>query len=152
MPPRHDLHIPRQKHTRRLPSLRAWIGAGVMLFAAQAALAHDASGETIQPVLKQAVPEAAGKNVLIATVTFAPGQTSDPHMHPGSIFAYVTRGHIESQLEGSPPHTYGPGEAWYEPPGAHHILARNASATEPAQIVVFAIAGEHDPIKKPIPK
>ncbi len=117
--------------------------------------AHDmndaqAASEKIAPVLKQAIPEAPGKNVLIATVTFAPGQTSEPHMHPGSIFAYVTQGHIESQLEGSPARVYGPGEGWYEPPGAHHIVARNASATEPAQIVVFAIAGEHDPIKKPI--
>lgn len=138
---------------RRSLSLCAWIGAGAMLFATHAALAQNASSsETVQPVLKQPLPEAAGKNVLIATVTFAPGQTSEPHMHPGSIFAYVTRGHIESQLEGSPARTYGPGEAWYEPPGAHHILARNASRTEPAQIVVFAIAGEHDPIKKPIPK
>jgi quercetin dioxygenase-like cupin family protein len=111
----------------------------------------DTASEKIAPVLKQAIPEAPGKNVLIATVTFAPGQDSQPHMHPGSIFAYVTQGHIESQLEGSPARVYGPGEAWYEPPGAHHIVARNASKTEPAQILVFAIAGEHDPIKKPLP-
>lgn len=114
--------------------------------------ANDAAEEKIAPVMKQAIPEAPGKNVLIATVTFAPGQDSEPHSHPGSIFAYVTQGHIESQIEGSPARVYGPGEAWYEPPGAHHILARNASKTEPAQILVFAIAGEHDPIKKPLPR
>lgn len=126
------------------------------LCGACSALAHDmdgsqASSEKIAPVLEQAIPEAPGKNVLIATVTFAPGQDSEPHRHPGSIFAYVTQGHIESQLEGSPARVYGPGEAWYEPPGAHHIVARNASKTEPAQILVFAIAGEHDPIKTPLP-
>jgi quercetin dioxygenase-like cupin family protein len=129
-----------------LAALVGVVGGGI-------AQAHDSgAGETITPVLKQAIPEAQGKNVLMATVTFAPGQVSEPHMHPGSIFAYVTQGHIESQLEGSPAHVYGPGEAWYEPPGAHHIVARNASATEPAQILVFAIAGEHDPIKKPLPR
>jgi quercetin dioxygenase-like cupin family protein len=123
------------------------------LCGACSAFAHDMNdaSEKIAPVLKQAIPEAPGKNVLIATVTFAPGQDSQPHMHPGSIFAYVTQGHIESQLEGSPARVYGPGEAWYEPPGAHHIVARNASKTESAQILVFAIAGEHDPIKKPLP-
>nr|WP_321878267.1 cupin domain-containing protein [Paraburkholderia bannensis] len=121
------------------------------LCGAGSAFAHDATEEKIAPVMKQAIPEAPGKNVLIATVTFAPGQDSQPHMHPGSIFAYVTQGHIESQIEGSPARVYGPGEAWYEPPGAHHIVARNASKTEPAQILVFAIAGEHDPIKKPLP-
>jgi quercetin dioxygenase-like cupin family protein len=113
--------------------------------------AHDRASETVAPVMKQAIPEAPGKNVLIATVTFAPGQASEPHMHKGSVFAYVMQGHIESQIEGSPARTYGPGEAWYEPPGSHHILARNASATEPAQILVFAVAGEHDAIKQPIP-
>ncbi|WP_414696047.1 cupin domain-containing protein [Paraburkholderia sp.] len=144
--------------TLRSTLVRAAVAACSMaaLCGAGHALAHDmddpaAAGEKIAPVLKQAIPEAPGKNVLIATVTFAPGQNSEPHMHPGSIFAYVTQGHIESQLEGSPARVYGPGEAWYEPPGAHHILARNASKTEPAQILVFAIAGEHDPIKKPLP-
>ncbi|MBB3260873.1 quercetin dioxygenase-like cupin family protein [Paraburkholderia bannensis] len=126
------------------------------LCGACSALAHDmndadAASEKVTPVLKQAIAEAPGKNVLIATVTFAPGQASQPHRHPGSIFAYVTQGHIESQLEGSPARVYGPGEAWYEPPGAHHIVARNASKTEAAQILVFAIAGEHDPIKTPLP-
>ncbi|MBN3857031.1 MULTISPECIES: cupin domain-containing protein [unclassified Paraburkholderia] len=130
--------------------LAALAGGGIVQ--AHDSDASSAAGEKITPVLKQAIPEAPGKNVLMATVTFAPGQNSDPHMHPGSIFAYVTQGHIESQLEGSPAHVYGPGEAWYEPPGAHHIVARNASATEPAQILVFAIAGEHDPIKKPLPR
>jgi len=117
----------------------------------QAATAQGSGEEVIKPVTQQAIPELPGKNVDIATVTFAPGQGSEPHMHPGSIFAYVTAGHVISQLEGSPERTYGPGEAWYEPPGAHHLLSRNASDTEPAQIVVFAIAGPHDAIKKPIP-
>ncbi|PXX19242.1 cupin domain-containing protein [Paraburkholderia tropica] len=123
----------------------------IALASMNTAQAHDAASETIAPVMKQAIPEAPGKNVLIATVTFAPGQASEPHMHKGSVFAYVTQGHIESQIEGSPARTYGPGEAWYEPPGSRHLLARNVSATEPAQILVFAVAGEHDAIKQPIP-
>nr|WP_233887865.1 cupin domain-containing protein [Paraburkholderia flagellata] len=118
----------------------------------QVARAQASGEEAIKPVMQQAIPELAGKNVDIATVTFAPGQASAPHMHPGSIFAYVTVGHVVSQLEGSPARTYGPGEAWYEPPGAHHLVSRNASETEPAQIVVFALAGPHDPIKTPIPR
>ncbi|WP_027818045.1 cupin domain-containing protein [Paraburkholderia bannensis] len=130
--------------------MAALCGAG-SAFAHDTNSANNAAEEKIAPVMKQAIPEAPGKNVLIATVTFAPGQDSQPHMHPGSIFAYVTQGHIESQIEGSPARVYGPGEAWYEPPGAHHVIARNASKTEPAQILVFAIAGEHDPIKKPLP-
>lgn len=129
----------------------AVLGIAVALSATQGATAHDASEETVRPVMKQAIPEAPGKNVLIATVSYAPGQASEAHMHPGSIFAYVTQGHVISQLEGSPARTYGPGESWYEPPGAHHLVSRNASDSEPAQLVVFAIAGEHEPIKTPLP-
>jgi quercetin dioxygenase-like cupin family protein len=111
-----------------------------------------AHAETITPVTKQAVPEAPGKNVLIATVSYKPGEASGAHMHPGSIFAYVLQGHVTSQIEGSPAKTYGPGESWYEPPGAHHIVSKNASRTQPAKLLVFALAGENDTLKMPIPK
>jgi quercetin dioxygenase-like cupin family protein len=111
-----------------------------------------ASAETIAPVMKQSIPEAPGKNVLIATVSYKPGQASEAHMHPGSIFAYVLQGHVTSQLEGSPPKTFGPGESWYEAPGAHHVVSKNASATQPAKLLVFAIAGEGQELKLPIPQ
>jgi quercetin dioxygenase-like cupin family protein len=112
--------------------------------------AHDTAEEKVAPVMRQSIPEAPGKNVLIATVTYKPGQASAPHMHPGSIFAYVLEGHVVSQLEGAPPKTYGPGDSWYEAPGAHHLVSRNASNTRPAKLLVFAIVGEHDPVKLPI--
>jgi quercetin dioxygenase-like cupin family protein len=112
--------------------------------------AHDAAEEKVRPVMRQAIPEAAGKYVLIATVTYKPGQASEPHQHPGSIFAYVLEGHVVSQLEGAPAKTYGPGDSWYESPGAHHLVSRNASKTQPAKLLVFAIVGEHDPVKLPI--
>ncbi|CAH2776964.1 MAG: hypothetical protein CBHOC_0673 [uncultured Caballeronia sp.] len=126
--------------------------AAALGFCAAHAQAHDAPGaETVTPVMKQAIPEAPGKNVLMAIVSYKLGQASDAHMHPGSIFAYVLEGHVTSQLEGSPAKTNGPAESWYEPPGAHHIVSKNASATKPARLLVFAIAGDGDPIKQPIP-
>ncbi|WP_244816230.1 cupin domain-containing protein [Caballeronia sp. Lep1P3] len=130
---------------------RILVLTAALAFAAPGAFAHDDGAETVTPVMKQAVPEAAGKNVLIATVAYRPGQASEPHRHPGSIFAYVLQGHVVSQLEGSAARTYGPGESWYEPPGAHHIVSKNASSTEPAKLLVFAIVGEGEPVKLPIP-
>jgi quercetin dioxygenase-like cupin family protein len=126
------------------------MSAALLTLGATRAWAHD-SAETITPVMKQAIPEAAGKDVLMATVTYQPGQASDAHMHPGSIFAYVLEGHVTSQLEGSPARTFGPGESWYEPPGAHHIVSKNASRTKPAKLLVFAIAGDGEALKQPIP-
>ncbi|BAN25517.1 cupin domain-containing protein [Caballeronia insecticola] len=127
--------------------------AAAFVFGASHALAHDTAGaeEIVTPVMKQAIPEAAGKNVLMATVFYKPGQASEAHTHPGSIFAYVLEGRVTSQLEGSPAKTYGPGESWYEPPGAHHVVSKNASATKPAKLLVFAIAGDGEPIKQPLP-
>jgi quercetin dioxygenase-like cupin family protein len=141
----------------RLRNAAALLATTLAVVGAQAAHAHDASNATdpgaekVTPVMKQAIPEAAGKNVLIATVAYKPGQASEPHMHPGSIFAYVLEGHVTSQLEGSPAKTYGPGESWYEAPGAHHVVSRNASRTKPAKLLVFAVVGESDPVKLPIP-
>ncbi|QPS47903.1 cupin domain-containing protein [Burkholderia humptydooensis] len=68
------------------------------------------------------------------------------------MFAFVTQGRVVSQFEGEPPRTHGRGETWYEPPGSRHIVSRNASDTEPAQIVVFAAVGEHRALKTPLPR
>ncbi|AIP65096.2 cupin domain-containing protein [Burkholderia thailandensis] len=121
------------------------------LFAAPGS-AHRGDVGQVRPVLTQPLAEAPGNDAQVVTVAYAPGAASGPHAHAGSIFAFVTRGRVVSQLEGEPPRTYGPGEAWYEPPGSHHIVSRNASDTEPAQIVVFAVVGEHRALKTPLPR
>jgi len=126
--------------------------AALMFALCGVAHADDTGQEKIQPVMRQAIPEAAGKNVLVATVSYVPGQASEAHMHRGSVFAYVLEGHVVSQLEGSAAKTYGPGESCPEAPGSHHLVSRNASAVEPAKLLVFALVGEHDPVKLPIPK
>lgn len=121
----------------------------VMARAAQAA-PQAPDEETVAPVMQQAIPEAPAKMILVATVTYAPGQASLPHKHPGSIFAYVVKGSVESQLEGSPARIYRTGEAWYEPPGAHHVVSRNASKAQPAQLLIFAVTSGHEPVKEPL--
>jgi quercetin dioxygenase-like cupin family protein len=41
-------------------------------------------------------------------------------------------GSIRSQVEGGEAGVYRVGQVWFEPPGAHHLVSENASATEPA--------------------
>ena len=116
------------------------------------ASAHDAPGEeTVKPVMQQDIPETPGKHVAMATVSYAPGQAAAPHKHPGSLFAYVLEGQVISQLEGQPAKTYNVGDSWYEPPGAHHVVCKNASATQPAKLLVWAIVGANEPIKQALP-
>lgn len=135
----------------RSPLHRVALCAGLVLAAAlpAAARAHDA-GDSVHAIMQQAVPEAPGKLAVVATVDYAPGQVSEPHKHLGSVFAVVSKGEVLSQVNGGPLRRYRAGEGWYEPPGSRHQVSRNASATEPAQLVVFGLTGEHQPLKSPI--
>lgn len=111
-----------------------------------------AEEEKVVLLQQQALPEIRGKNVLMVTVDFAPGQASAPHVHPGSLFAYVLEGTVLSQLAGQPEMTYRAGDSWYEPPRAPHLVARNASTTKPARLLVWALADDGQPVKRPLPK
>ncbi|MBR8208907.1 cupin domain-containing protein [Burkholderia cenocepacia] len=135
----------------RSPLPRVALCAGLMLAAAApaAAHAHDA-GDNVHAIMQQAVPEAPGKLAVVATVDYAPGQASEAHKHLGSVFAVVSKGEVLSQVNDGPLRRYRAGEGWYEPPGSRHQVSRNASATEPAQLVVFGLTGEHQPLKSPI--
>ncbi|MCA8061897.1 cupin domain-containing protein [Burkholderia sp. AU38729] len=134
--------------TLRRAALCALLAAGVALLPA-AARAHDA-GDNVHMILQQAVPEAPGKLAVVATVDYAPGQASEAHRHLGSVFAVVSKGEVLSQVNGGPLLRYRAGEGWYEAPGSRHTVSRNASATEPAQLVVFGLTGEHVPLTSPI--
>ncbi|KKL33448.1 cupin [Burkholderia contaminans FFH2055] len=134
--------------TLRRAALCASLAAGVALLPA-AARAHDA-GDNVHTIMQQAVPEAPGLLAVVATVDYAPGQASDAHRHLGSVFAVVSKGEVLSQVNGGPLHRYRAGEGWYEAPGSRHQVSRNASATEPAQLVVFGLTGEHVPLTSPI--
>ncbi|GLQ45012.1 hypothetical protein GCM10007862_00630 [Dyella lipolytica] len=91
-------------------------------------------------LLSAPLTQAVGKQLSAVTVRYAPGQSTPPHRHGGDIYVYVLTGHIRSQLAGGPLHVYGPGESWFEPAGAHHVVAGNASTTEPATMLVVFIA------------
>lgn len=132
---------------------RTLLTLGLALGAAGTALAHESAGEeSVQPVMREALPDAPGKQVALVTVAYAPGQASTPHSHPGPVFAYVLEGSVVSQLAGEAPRTYTQGQSWYEPPGAHHVVSRNGSATQPARLLAWLIGGEREALKQPLPR
>ena len=79
-------------------------------------------------------------------VSYAPGGKDGPHRHAQSAFimAYVISGAILSQVEGEPAHIYRAGQTWQEDPGAHHVLAKNASKTEPARLLAVFVVDTAD--------
>ncbi|HEU4846348.1 MAG TPA: cupin domain-containing protein [Burkholderiaceae bacterium] len=132
--------------------LSVLLACGALLAAtAPAASAHETVGgtESVKPLIKQALPDAPGKQAMMVTVSYAPGQASEAHVHPGSVFAYVAEGEVVSQLEGQPPVTYKTGDAWYEPPHTPHLVSRNASQSKPARLIVWLVTNEGEALKRP---
>jgi len=131
--------------------------AALGVLAATSVLAHDLAdaarpgGEKTTVLQKQGLKDAPGRQAQMVTVEYAPGQASIPHVHPGSVLAYVLEGEVVSRLEGGGEVTYRAGESWYEPPEVPHLVSRNASSTRPARLLAILITGENEPIKRSLP-
>ncbi len=106
------------------------------------------SAETLAPLFQQQLPNVPGKTFTSAIVNFPPAARAVPHRHGDAfVYAYVLDGAVSSQLEGQPVRVYHQGENWSEPPGAHHLATENASATEPARLLVVFIATTGEQLK-----
>lgn len=113
--------------------------------------AHPREG-SVSPKFTHVLPNVPGKSLVAVEVSYPPGGTSAPHRHAGSafIYAYVLSGEIESQVGDSPSRIYKVGDSFYEEPGAHHRISRNASATEPARLLaVFVVDTGDRPLTTP---
>ena len=96
-------------------------------------------GVTVRPVLQHDLPDVPGKQLSVVTVEFAPGASSSPHRHPGSVAAYVLEGTVISEVDPGKPVTYKAGQTWYELPMHVHRVARNPSKKRPAKILALLI-------------
>jgi quercetin dioxygenase-like cupin family protein len=111
--------------------------------------------ETVVSSLKQPIPNIAGKNLVASVVNYGPGAKSPSHRHPDSdlVFAHVLSGAIRSQVSDDPAKVYQAGESWFELPGSHHKISENASASEPAQLlVIFVVDAASRSLMVPDPK
>jgi len=112
------------------------------------AAAHQEQPRQIRILLDQPLVDAPGKRGVLHTVHFAPGQASAPHVHAGSVLAYVLEGTIVTQQEGGPVQTFKAGESWYETPGVPHVQARNGSAQAPATLLVWQLLPDGEPVAR----
>lgn len=112
---------------------------------ARAAYAHSPDG-TVRPNFSHVIPNVPGKSLVAVEVTYPPGGASAPHRHARSafIYAYVVSGEIESQVGDEPARVYKAGESFYEVPGAHHGISRNASKTLPAKLLAVFVVDTGD--------
>jgi quercetin dioxygenase-like cupin family protein len=88
--------------------------------------------------------------MLMITVSYAPGESSMPHRHNAHTFVYVLEGAVEMQVAGGEPVILQAGQTFYELPDDVHEISRNASDTHPARILVFFIKPIGAPATLPV--
>jgi quercetin dioxygenase-like cupin family protein len=72
------------------------------------------------------------------TIDLEPGAATPRHMHPGDEIALVTEGSVALEMEGEAPRIFQAGQTFHPRPMTPHV-ARNASATVPARLIVSSI-------------
>ena len=104
------------------------------------------TGQTVAPQFREAISNIPGKSMVAVVVDYAPDGSTPSHVHAKSafIFAYVVSGAIESQVNDGPKRVYRAGESFYETPGSHHSVSRNASNTEPAKLLAVFVVDSDD--------
>jgi quercetin dioxygenase-like cupin family protein len=123
----------------RLLSSALYAAASLVLIGA-IAMPSIAMAAEERHVLDAPLTQAPGRQLMAISVTYGPGQSTQPHHHGGDAFVYVLSGHIRSQMAGSPVRVYGSGESWFEPAGTHHVVSGNASKSEPATMLVVFVS------------
>lgn len=79
-------------------------------------------------------------------VDFLPGQAMPEHKHNVPVVCFVTKGRFLVSIGADPVKTAGLGDVTIEPAGAIVHYFRNASATEPAQLLCASLAGGGDKV------
>jgi quercetin dioxygenase-like cupin family protein len=111
----------------------------MVLFQSQASSSANRQIAKETPLMTKTLPDVPGKEGLVETVLFYPGEVVPAHRHNADVFAYVLEGSIITQLKGGKPQTVHTGEVFYESPTDIHVDSRNASKTQPAKLLVFFV-------------
>ena len=107
-------------------------------------IAHAQTGTATRLMTKD-LPDVPGKEGMVETVDFAPGEASQPHRHNADLFVYVLEGSIITQVKGGRTLTLHAGDVFHESPTDVHIVSRNASETQPAKLLVFYVKAKGAP-------
>ena len=127
-------------------ALTATMSATMPAMAQQPAPGHHAP----PPLLKQALGDVPGREVMVITLDIPPGGGSAPHRHPGHhIFGYVLEGSYKLKLDQGDEKILTKGQTFYEAPGQLHAVSANGSATEPAKVLAVIVAESGKPVTVP---
>ena len=104
----------------------------------------------VTALMKQALGDVPGREVVVITLDIPPGGGSAPHRHPGHhIFGYVLEGSYKLKLDQGDEKILTKGQTFYEAPGQLHAVSANGSATEPAKVLAVIVAESGKPVTVP---
>jgi quercetin dioxygenase-like cupin family protein len=111
---------------------------------------EQAPATKVSTLMKQAMTDLPGREVLVITLDIPPGGGSSAHRHPGHhIFGYVLEGTYKIRVDQGPERTLGKGDTFYEAPGQLHAVSANGSRTEPAKVLAVIVAESGKPLTVP---
>ena len=108
----------------------------------QALLSNAQTGSGRKIVFEHDLPDLnlKGWSVTVVEVSYAPGESSGAHRHPGITIAYVLEGEVRSKVGDDPETLYTAGQMFLETPNQVHAVSRNASTTKPAKLLAVMLA------------
>lgn len=123
----------------------------ILLLTATASFAHDGHhGPDVKFDMSKDMTNIPGKETIVLTVTYKPGEIETPHKHDAHCFVYVLEGTIVMGVKGKEEQTLKAGDTFYEGPEDIHTVGRNASKTEPAKFVVVMVKNKGAPPVLPL--
>jgi quercetin dioxygenase-like cupin family protein len=124
-------------------------GAGALVMQTVLSTAQTQNGRKV--VFQHDLPDLNLKDwtVTAVEVSYAPGESSPAHRHPGLTMVYVLEGEIRSKVGDEPETTYAAGQMFLETPDQLHGVSRNASNTKPAKLLAMLLAPKGRPLTTP---
>jgi quercetin dioxygenase-like cupin family protein len=126
--------------------VRATLAAALLFTLAGRLTAQEA---VVTPLMTKELADLPGKESLMITVQYGPGQSSTVHRHNAHTFVYVLEGSVVMQVKGGEQVTLSPGQPFYEGPDDIHTVSRNASTTRPAKFLVLFVKNKGAPVTVP---
>jgi quercetin dioxygenase-like cupin family protein len=135
--------------------LGGFLAAGVIFGGVASTASAQESPPTTSPItrtdlLKRALPPGNFRDVQASLIELGPDATAPRHRHDVAVLAYVLEGTVENQFDGGATQVHKAGDSWWEAPGTVHDLARNASKTARARLLVIYIGEEGKAATVPI--
>ena len=121
----------------------------LLILCLTATAAADQGAAIVTPLVTRDLAGITGKEGVMLTVEYAPGQSGTVHRHNAHVFVYVLEGSIVMQVQGDKEVTLVPGQTFYESPDDIHSVGRNASSSAPAKFLVFFVKDKGAPITAP---